>query len=46
VEHWRDEEGQIVRGRDWCFAQHGKIQMHVPHRWPYVIFTNKTVGDK
>jgi hypothetical protein len=46
VEHWRDDEGQIVRGRDWCIAQHGKIQMHLPHRWPYVIFTHKTVGAK
>lgn len=43
VEHWRDEEGNRLRGRDWSICQHGKIQMHVPDRWPYVIFSEKTV---
>lgn len=39
VEHWRDEQGKVVRGRDWSITQHGKVQMHVPHRWPRVIFS-------
>ena len=45
VEHGRDAQGRIVWGRDWSIAQHGKIQMHVPHRWPYVIFTKEVVGQ-
>ena len=43
VEHWRNAEGQVLRGRDWSIAQHGKIQMHVPHRWPSVTFTRQPV---
>jgi len=43
VEHWRDDEGQVTRGRDWSIARHGKVQMHVPHRWPYVVFSEETV---
>lgn len=39
VEHWRDAAGKVIRGRDWSFCQHGKIQMHVPDRWPYVVFS-------
>jgi hypothetical protein len=45
VEHGRDAQGHVVWGRDWSIAQHGKIQMHVPHRWPYVIFTKEVVGQ-
>lgn len=44
VEHGRDAEGNVAWGRDWSIARHGKIQMHVPHRWPYVIFSTQTVG--
>lgn len=45
VEHGRDAEGRIIWGRDWSIAQHGKVQMHVPHRWPYVFFSTKTVEE-
>ncbi|MBI4552070.1 MAG: carbohydrate-binding family 9-like protein [Candidatus Latescibacteria bacterium] len=44
VEHWRDEAGTVLRGRDWSICQHGKIQMHLPDRWPYVMFTDEVVG--
>lgn len=44
VEHWRDEDGNVLRGRDWSICQHGKVQMHVPDRWPHVIFTHDVVG--
>jgi hypothetical protein len=44
VEHWRDEEGKTLRSRDWSFCNHGKIQMHVPDRWPYIRFVDKPVG--
>jgi hypothetical protein len=43
VEHWRDEEGKTMRSRDWSICQHGKVQMHVPDRWPYVIFSDQSV---
>jgi hypothetical protein len=46
VEHGRDEEGGVAWGRDWSIARHGKIQMHVPHRWPRVIFSTQTVGEQ
>ena len=45
VEHGRDAEGEVAWGRDWSIAQHGKIQMHVPHRWPRVIFSRQVVGE-
>ncbi|MEW6751873.1 MAG: carbohydrate-binding family 9-like protein [Candidatus Latescibacterota bacterium] len=44
VEHWRDEQGKVVRGRDWSITQHGKVQMHVPHRWPRLIFWDRPAG--
>ena len=43
VEHGRNEEGAVAWGRDWSIARHGKIQMHLPHRWPRVIFSNRMV---
>jgi hypothetical protein len=44
VEHGRDEQGRVTWGRDWSIARHGQINMHLPHRWPYVIFSTETVG--
>ena len=44
VQRWRDAEGERERARDWSIARHGKVQMHVPHRWPLVIFSNQVVG--
>jgi hypothetical protein len=46
VEHGRDPLGQVAWGRDWSPAQHGRINMHLPHRWPYVIFSTTTVGEQ
>ena len=46
VERIRDAEGKPASARDWSIAQHGKVQMHVPHRWPYVIFSTQTVGER
>ena len=49
VQHWRDSQGDVTRSRDWSICQHGKIQMHVPDRWPYVVFKEQildtTNGD-
>lgn len=39
VQHWRDEDGKTLRSRDWSICQHGKVQMHVPDRWPYIVFS-------
>lgn len=46
VQHWRDEEGTVTRSRDWSICQHGKIQMHVPDRWPYVVFSDRAADDE
>lgn len=45
VQHWRDEQGAVVRSRDWSICQHGKIQMHVPDRWPYIVFSRNPAGS-
>ena len=45
VERERDGEGERVWKRDWSFAGHGKIQMHLPHRWPRVTFSRRMVGE-
>lgn len=42
VQHWRNDDGKVERSRDWSICQHGKIQMHVPDRWPYIIFTDES----
>jgi len=38
VQHWRDDNGDTTRSRDWSICRHGKVQMHVPDRWPYIVF--------
>lgn len=45
VERFRDADGNRVSAQDWSITQHGKVQMHVPHRWPYVVFSTRTVGE-
>ena len=43
VQHWRDDQSLVTRSRDWSICQHGKVQMHVPDRWPYVVFNEQTI---
>jgi hypothetical protein len=45
VERGRDAPGRVVWGRDGSIARHGKMQVHVPHRWWYVIFMKEVVGQ-
>ena len=44
VQHWRDEQESTTHSRDWSICQHGKVQMHVPDRWPYIEFVDKAVS--
>jgi hypothetical protein len=46
LEYGRDSEGRIAWGRDWSIARHGRVNMHLPGRWPYVIFSTDVVGTQ
>jgi hypothetical protein len=41
----RDDNGNLLPEENWVWSSQGVVNMHLPERWGYVVFTEKSIGE-